>query len=156
VQPSRHGVSFIELLIAVALLAAALIPVVSMANHNLEMLRSERLRLLAEALCHDVLERLGRSQAYPANLLLPGPGDKLVAIDPWISHPELFEGIGYPMRELAARTSLHLSISLQRAVAPELDLLVCEVSWLSEGWTRRTEKYRYARFLTYGHLPQPR
>lgn len=154
---TRRGVSFVELLIASAVLVAALLPVVSMANHNVEMLRSERSRLLAEALCHDILERLGRSQSHPAAILTASANPKVLsATDPWLAHPELFESMGYPMEAIAARTGLHMSISLERAVAPELDLLVCEVSWLSEGWTRRLERFRYARFLTYGHMPQPR
>ena len=59
----------VELLIAVAVLGGALLPIVSMANHNVEMLKSERARLLAEALCHDILERVGRNQTHPDTVL---------------------------------------------------------------------------------------
>lgn len=154
----RRGISLVELLIAAAVLGVALLPVVSMANHNVEMLRSERARLLAEALCHDILERLGRSQSHPAALLSPGSNpNSLSADDPWVAHPDLFDAMGYHrMDAVAAQAKLHMTITLERAVAPELDLLTCEVSWLSEGWTKKSEHFRYARFLTYGHMPQPR
>lgn len=154
----RGGVSLVEILIAVAVLGAALFPVVSMANHNLEMLRAERARMQAEALCHDTLERLGRSQSYAAAILTPSPNPSiLIATDPWNTHPDLFASMGYPgMHVIATQAKLHMSISLERTVAPELDLLNCEVSWVSDGWTKKSERFRYSRFLTYGHMPQPR
>lgn len=154
----RHGVSFVELLIAVGIMGVALMPVVSMANHNVEMLRAERSRLLAESLCHDILERLGRSQSYPANILAASTNPKVFsATDPWVSHPDLFDAMGYPQMEaLAAQAKMHLTVSLERGAAPELDLLICEISWSSEGFKTRTERFRYSRFLTYGHMPQPR
>lgn len=148
----------IELLIAAAVLAAALLPIVSMANHNVELQRAERLRVLAEALSHDLLERIGRSQSYPGQILQPSANPKLaVALDPWVAHRELFAQMGYSdIEAIASRVNMHMSVSLERGVAPELDLLICEISWVSDGWTRKPEKYRYARFLTYGHMPQPR
>ena len=154
----RRGFSILELLIASAVLGVALLPVISMANHNVEMLRSERLRLLAEALSHDILERVGRSQSHPSTILQQSANPKLmVALDPWIAHPELFDGIGYPqMDKVAEAAKMHMSVSLERGVAPELDLLVCEVSWVSDGWSKRAERFKYSRFLTYGHMPAPR
>ena len=153
----RRGVSIVELLIAAAVLGVAMMPVVSMANHNVEMLRAERSRLLAEALCHDVLERLGRSQSYPSAIMTASANPKkLSATDPWLDHPEFFNAMGYTgMMAIAAQANLHMVVSLERAVAPELDLIECEVSWVSDGWTRRNEHYRYSRFLTYGHMPSP-
>lgn len=155
---ARRGVSFVELLIAVSVMGAALMPIVGMANHNVEMLRAERSRLLAESLCHDILERFGRSQSYPASILTGSPDQKIsIATDPWVAHPELFDALGYPqMDAVAAQAGMHLTVMLERGAAPELDLLICEVSWASSGWTNKVERFRYSRFLTYGHMPQPR
>ena len=146
----RPGFSLLELLVAAAMMAAALVPIVWMASHNLDALRVDRQRTFAEALCHDTLERLGSSQAHPLRVL-SGSGNLLAATDPWIAHPELFRSMGY--EKLSERRELHMSLALIRDVGPELDMLACEVSWKAESG-RRGEKVRYARFLTYDHTPQ--
>ena len=144
----QGGFSLLELLVSAAIMSAALVPIVWMASHNLEALRVDRQRTLAEALCHDTLERLGSSQAHPLRLL-SGTAALLSAKDPWIAHPDLFRSMGYDQLE---REHLHMSLSLQRDVGPELDMLSCEVSWAQDG--RRPERVRYSRFLTYDHTPQ--
>jgi hypothetical protein len=124
--------SIIEILVAVAILSFCL-PVFLLSRQNLHADRAHRVRLAAEAICHNTLERFGRAEDDLLRYLQPeGTGEVYVGADLW-TNAELADDLGaLAAGPLLEAHRMHMQVRLQRDVAEGLDLVVCRVGWLGD------------------------
>ena len=149
------GLTLLEVVVAATLMAVLAIPVLRLATRNVELTRFDRVRLAAEALCHDTLERFGRAQDGLQVHLSRSTTDPAVyeATDPWNLLGGRFGAMGYDQIALLAwRYDLRLRVRLRVDLIPGLDLLTCEASWRVErdGPARR-DRVQYERFIIHEH-----
>lgn len=144
---ARGGFTLVEILVALAILSFCL-PVFVLSQQNLAADKVHRLRLGAEQLCHNTLERFGRAE------------DNLLAYLKQSGEPSVFEGtdlwqfgevaadIGEPaVRELIRTHDMHMEVRLQRDARAGLDLVVCRITWAPELGGKNRDSVVYARSI---------
>jgi len=150
------GFTTVEVLIAATIISFALLPILLMVQRNVETARLDRVRVFAETLCHNTLERFGRSEDLVLLFLSRSPGRPNVysGTDLWRDNPELRSQLGIDAaEELLAVYGIHMSVALLVNQQPGMDLLSCRVSWVNDrGDRRRTDVVSYARYLIHDHV----
>ena len=144
----RSGFTIIEILIALAILSFCL-PVFFLSRQNLAADKTHRVRLAAEALCHNTLEWFGRAEDNLLHYLKPSEGDPTAfeGVDLW-SHVELADDLGaVAAGPLLAAFEMHQEVRLQRDVAEGMDLVVCRVTWLLGPDRPGRDSVTYARHV---------
>ena len=144
----RHGFTIIEVLMAVAILSFCF-PVFVLSRQNLASDRVHRVRLAAESLCHNTLERFGRAEDDLLHRLKPSESEpgSFDGADLW-TDPRLAQDLGATAAgPLLAQHDMHMEIRLQRNVAEDLDLVVCSVSWVAEAGAKQRDAITYARHV---------
>lgn len=150
----RNGSTIVEVIVALAVVSIALMPVLSLVSRGFDATRMDRVRVEVEALCHNLLERFGRGQDGLELRLEPVPGDPGLARAPARTHGELLRLAGHSRAlALAWRYDLAMRLELRSDVRPGLDLLTCEISWLDDRTGRgRRDSVTYKRFLIHEHV----
>jgi len=154
---TRPAFSMVELLIAVTILALCCVPVLFMANHNVETARIDRVRLEVESICHNILERFGQASDNLLCYLAPIPGNpSLLASDNLFMHfKDVYNNTAaghLGINKLVTQHSFRMRVELKQGVTKDLALLTCRVSWISDRERqKKTENLSYARFILYDH-----
>jgi hypothetical protein len=150
------GFTTVEILVAATIISFALLPALFMIRHNVETARLDRVRVFAESLCHNALERFGRSEDLVILFLSRSAGrlNIYTGTDLWKEHPDLGSQLGIEAAaELLAVYDIHMTVALLVNEQPGMDLLSCRVNWRSDrGDSRRTEAVSYARYLIHDHV----
>jgi hypothetical protein len=145
----------LEVVVALALMAVLAIPVLQMGTRNVELTRFDRVRLEAEALCHDTLERFGRDEDGLQTHLTRSTTDPALfeTTDPWNLLDRRYREMGHDQIALLAwRYDLRMRVTLRADLVPGLDLLACEVSWRDDrDGSDRCDRVRYERFIIHDH-----
>ncbi|MBI4858700.1 MAG: type II secretion system protein [Candidatus Riflebacteria bacterium] len=149
-QVGRVGFSVVEILIAVAVISLSMLPILYLASSNLEAARVDRVRLVCEILCRNILERYGSLEGNPWPSLPAGPDPKVrEAADLWRQDYVLMGGLQSEEFEQIIR--LHEVRSLTRVeadVKPGLDRVTSQVTWkISRGSATRVDFVRYSRLV---------
>lgn len=153
---SRGAVTMVEILVSVTIVSLALLPILYLASRNVETARLDRVRIAAEGLCHNVLERLGRADDNPAFVLVPdSPAmTSYTGQDIWQQSAHLAEAIGIDAVAPVIRDhQLHMIVSLKKDTpVRRMDTLTCKVTWLSNAdRSPRPESITYQRFILREH-----
>lgn len=152
---SRSAVTMVEILVSVTIVSLALLPILYLASRNVETARLDRVRIAAEALCHNVLERLGRAEDNPERFLVPDSPDQtsFSGQDIWQQSAHLTEAIGLDAVGPVIRDhQLHMIVSLKKGTPAGMDTLTCKVTWLSNADRNpRPESITYQRFILRDH-----
>lgn len=144
----RRAFSIIEILIALLILSFCL-PIFFLSRQNLAADRVHRVRLAAESLCHNTLERFGRAEDDLLKYLTPVDGEPgtFDGADLW-RNPALTVDLGAAAAgDLLTGHDMHMQIRLQRDVAETLDLVVCRVSWAPDASGKARDSLTYARHV---------
>jgi hypothetical protein len=147
--------TMVEVLISVTIISLALLPILYVARRNMETTRIDRVRVAAEAICHNTLERFGRGEDNVAFYLQPAPGEPNVMVgrDLW-SNRELARDLGAEAAgALIALNRMRMEVKLTRHPATGLDLLYCRVYWHNDRERQqKTDSVAYARYIVRDHL----
>jgi Tfp pilus assembly protein PilV len=152
---SRSGLTIIEVLVSVTIISLALLPILYMASRNVETARLDRVRVAAEAICHNVLERFGRAEDNAASFLEADPGEPgtYTGTDIWNKFPHLRPLLGIDrVAVLMAQAKMEVTLTLKARTAPGMDTLSCKVAWVADpNVTKRPESISYERFVLRDH-----
>ena len=153
---ARRGIGIVEILAAVAVLGVAMAPIVLLGFRAFETVQTDTLRLTAESLCHNTIERFGRAQDMLPVFLKPTATDPevLEGVNLWEKLPDYFQELGPAnLAELAAKNGLKMRLLLKKTATVGVDSLICEVWWTgTRGHVSRTEKLSYARMILHDHV----
>jgi type II secretory pathway pseudopilin PulG len=152
---SRGAITLVEILISVTIISLSLLPILYLASRNVETARLDRVRIAAEAMCHNVLERLGRAEDNPERFLVPDSPAlaSYTGQDIWQQSQHLTEAIGVDAVEPVIRNhQLHMIVSLKKNTPAGMDTLTCKVTWLSDADRNpKPESITYQRFILREH-----
>lgn len=143
-----RGFSIIEILVALTILSFCL-PVFVLSRQNLAADKVHRVRLAAESLCHNTLERFGRPEDDLLKYLAPSDSEPGAydGTDLWL-RPELAADLGATATgRLLTAHEMRMQVRLQRDVADGLDLFECSVSWVLEVGGTKRDSVTYARHV---------
>ena len=145
----------IELVTALAVFGVALVPMLSMATRGVSALESDTIRFQAESLCHNTIERFGRSQDSLMAFLKQSPTDPQVmeAGNLWDALPEVYQAMGHDRLEyLVKQYALAMHVELRKQIANGVDALVVEVTYsLPKTVGNDYQRVAYVRFLIEDH-----
>jgi hypothetical protein len=151
----RRAVSLVEVSVAATLLACAGLPLMTTVCRSVTAVRVDTLRVHAETLCHNALERLGRCPANVRALAHASTDPATLEAElSWLTEPETIRQLACsPMHSVTADTDLRLVVRLRKGVEPGLDELTCRVLWTTRrGRSSRTSQVSYSRFILHAHL----
>jgi hypothetical protein len=150
---TRNGSVISEATIALAILFLFGFPVYQTSHSNVSQLARDQVRLGAEEICHNLLERFGRGRDNVAAWLEPGDSPQtLSATDPWEKNPRFLSLLGVSnIPQMVQKYQFSLTLTLDLAVSNGLDRLTATVTWLPPG-RRQKERLTYRRHILHDHL----
>jgi prepilin-type N-terminal cleavage/methylation domain-containing protein len=147
---SRDGFTVVEILIAVAVVSISMVPILYLASANLETARVDRIRLVCEILCRNILERYGSLEDNPWLSLPAGPNPKVrEAADLW-KQDYILRGSSQSdeFDRIVKAQDVHSLTRVERDVKPGLDRITSQVAWrVSRGSATRADSITYIRFV---------
>jgi type II secretory pathway pseudopilin PulG len=152
---SRSALTLVEILVSVTIVSLALLPLLYLASRHVETARRDRVRIAAESLCHNVLERLGRTEDNPETFLVPDSPAlaSFTGQDIWQQSPHIAEALGIDAVEPVIRNhQMHMIVSLKKDSPAGMDTLTAKVTWLSDADRNpKPESITYQRFILRAH-----
>lgn len=147
----------VEVLIAVTIISLSLMPILYLSTRNVETARLDRVRVAAEGLCHNTLERFGRSEDNCQIFLAQNPSNpnEFSGANLWTLSEHLKEALGSEPAEIQkviAGNDMAMLVTLVRDTPPGLDTLRCRVTWTSERErVQKLESVEYVRYILHDH-----
>ena len=147
----RGGLTLVEVLIAVTIISLSLMPILYLASRNVETVRLDRVRVAAEAICHNTLERFGRAEDNCRYFLTQDSKDpnKFTGVNLWASNDHLKEALGTEsLEKMIELNSMRMTVVLELEKPPGMASLTCSVIWDSDhDKFHKTENLTYTRYI---------
>jgi type II secretory pathway pseudopilin PulG len=153
--PSRRALTMVEVLISVTIISLAMLPIIYMQSRNVETARLDRVRVAAEALCHNTLERYGRAEDNVRRALVQNPSNpnEFSGLNLFATSPHLADVLGANVIEalkLVEQQDLGQLVTLTLDRPAGMNTLRCRVFWTSDRErTRRQESVEYVRYIAH-------
>lgn len=156
---SRSGLTMVEVLVAVTIISLSLMPILYLSSRNVETARLDRVRVCAETIAHNALERFGKSEDNCQIFLAQNPSDpnEFSGANLWTYSDHLKEALGVEPDEVQKLIALHgmtMLVTLVREKPPGMDTLRCKINWVADRERfLKEESVEYVRYILREHRP---
>lgn len=156
---SRSGLTMVEVLIAVTIISLSLMPILYLSSRNVETARLDRVRVCAETIAHNTLERFGRSEDNCQIFLAQNPSNpnEFSGANLWTYSEHLEDAIGTSPVDVNKLIGLHgmtMLVTLVRDKPAGMDTLRCKINWTSDRERfQKEESVEYVRYILREHRP---
>ncbi|MBI4859463.1 MAG: prepilin-type N-terminal cleavage/methylation domain-containing protein [Candidatus Riflebacteria bacterium] len=146
----RSGFTALEILVALALISIAVVPILCCGSSNARSAKADQVRMMCDSLCRSLLERYGTPEDDVWRVLRPTDDPRLREdVDLWTRDRTAASGLDSAELEETARAyDIHSRTTVRRDVRPGLDQLTSSVTWKTKGGGRtRVDSISYSRLL---------